>query len=136
MSDDNEVKVVDKRPFTSEGELKEEVEGKASSVEPPEGREDTGEPESGQADPQLPPKPDFSSFIVILYTSGAINLGLIKLPEESERVDLPAAKQTIDLIELLKEKTSGNLTVRESKLLEDLLAQLQLAFVNQWEKER
>ena len=137
MNDDNHVKVVDKRSFTSDGELKDEHDNTPEVEEKNDTRETESPSETKKTEPGgLPPKLDFSSFIVSLYTSGAISLGLINLPDESSKIDLPSAKQTIDLLEILKEKTDGNLTARESKLLEDLLAQLQLAFVNQWEKER
>ena len=75
------------------------------------------------------PELDFSTFILSLSSSVLINLGLLENPvtQKSEK-DLAVAKQTIDLLVLLKEKTDGNLTENESKLIEDLLTELQLQY--------
>jgi len=75
------------------------------------------------------PALDFSTFILSLSSSVLINLGILENPitKKSEK-DIAAAKQTIDLIALFKEKTSGNLTEEESKLIEDLLTELQLQY--------
>ncbi|MFQ5481042.1 MAG: DUF1844 domain-containing protein [Thermodesulfobacteriota bacterium] len=75
------------------------------------------------------PELDFSTFILSLSSSVLINLGLLENPvtQKAEK-DLAVAKQTIDLLVLLKEKTSGNLTESESKLIEDLLTELQLQY--------
>ncbi len=75
------------------------------------------------------PELDFSTFILSLSSSVLINLGLLENPvtQKSEK-DLAVAKQTIDLIVLLKDKTDGNLTESESKLIEDLLTELQLQY--------
>ncbi len=77
-----------------------------------------------------PPPIDFSTFIYSMATQVFIHLGEAKLPglPESE-VDLPAAKQTIDIIELLEKKTRGNLTDSESKLISNLLYDLRLRYV-------
>lgn len=83
---------------------------------------------SGQETTPLP-ELDFSTFILSLSSSVLINLGLLENPvtQKAEK-DLAVAKQTIDLIVLLKDKTSGNLSESESKLIEDLLAELQLQY--------
>jgi len=75
------------------------------------------------------PALDFSTFILSLSSSVLINLGILENPvtKKSEQ-DIAAAKQTIDLVALLKEKTRGNLTEEESKLIEDLLTELQLQY--------
>ena len=77
----------------------------------------------------LPPL-DFSTFILSLSSSVLMNLGVVENPMTKKREKEPAvAKQTIDLIALLKEKTRGNLTENEAKLLEDVLHELQLWYV-------
>lgn len=75
------------------------------------------------------PALDFATFILSLSSSVLINLGILENPitKQSEQ-DIKAAKQTIDLIALLKEKTSGNLTEDEFKLIGDLLTELQLQY--------
>ncbi len=94
---------------------------KTTSTASPESSDDT-------ARRALPPL-DFSTFILSLSSSVLINLGILENPvtKKSEK-DTAAAKQTIDLILLLKEKTSNNLTEEESKLIEDLLTELQLQY--------
>ena len=73
---------------------------------------------------------DFQTFIVSLATSALIHLGEAPNPETGQtEASLPHAKQTIDLLALLQQKTSGNLSPDEAKLLQDLLRDLRLRFV-------
>jgi hypothetical protein len=77
------------------------------------------------------PKPDFSGFLISLGTTAYVHLGLIAEPESGERrpASVPLARQTIDMIELLDEKTRGNLTSEEATLLRNLLTDLRMRFV-------
>jgi DNA replication initiation complex subunit (GINS family) len=78
----------------------------------------------------------FSSFILSLATSALIHLGQEANPATGERsVELPSARQVIDLITLLEEKTKGNLTPEEENLLKQILFTLRLKFV-EVEKKR
>ncbi|MBI5642713.1 MAG: DUF1844 domain-containing protein [Deltaproteobacteria bacterium] len=73
------------------------------------------------------PQLDFSTFILSLSTSVVMNLGLVENPVTKKTEKEPAvAKQTIDLIALLKDKTKGNLTEDETKLLDDVLHELRV----------
>lgn len=73
---------------------------------------------------------DFSTFITSLSTSALLHLGIIPTPEGEElQKSLPLARQTIDILELLRDKTRGNLTEAESGLLERLLFDLRMAYV-------
>jgi len=77
----------------------------------------------------LPPA-DFSTFILSLGSSALIHLGEVEPPgEDARRRDLPMAKHTIDLLSLLREKTQSNLTPEEDRLLESLLYDLRLRYV-------
>jgi len=81
---------------------------------------------------QKPPLPeiDFSFFIISLSSSAAINFGDIPDPINNKKeVNLPLAKQTIDIISMLKEKTKNNLNPSESKLIDNLLYDLQMRYV-------
>jgi hypothetical protein len=73
---------------------------------------------------------DFSTFVVSLASSALVHLGDAPSPESGnlER-SLPQGKQIIDLLGLLQEKTRGNLTEDESRLLQALLLDLRLRFV-------
>ena len=76
------------------------------------------------------PEIDFTHFIFSLSTSVFIQLGEIEDPFTQKLVkNLPLAKQTIDLIGMLKEKTKGNLTSEEEKVTEYILYDLRMKYV-------
>ncbi|MEW6374673.1 MAG: DUF1844 domain-containing protein [Thermodesulfobacteriota bacterium] len=76
------------------------------------------------------PEINFSSLIFSLSTSVLIQLGEVQDPNTQQPAkNLPLAKQTIDLIGMLQEKTKGNLTSDEEKLLENILYDLRLRYV-------
>ena len=82
-----------------------------------------------QESPQLPPV-DFSAFIAELGMTAVTYLGGYQNPETKEvLVDLEMAKRTIDTIDLLKEKTKGNLTAPESNLLDNTLYNLRMTYI-------
>ena len=75
-----------------------------------------------------PPTIDFNTFVLSLSTSALMHLG--KLPGSEDRtVNLAHAKQSIDCIALLEEKTKGNLTGEEERLISEVLYDLRLRFV-------
>lgn len=81
-----------------------------------------------------PPLPeiDFSSFIFSLSTSALLHLGEVPDPTTQRREkNLPLAKQTIDILGMLKEKTKGNLTPDEEKLIENILTDLRWRYVRE-----
>ena len=74
---------------------------------------------------------DFSTFILSLNASSLIHLGEIHDPQLKEiSVNLPAAKHTIEILEILKDKTVGNLDENENKLLNDILYNLRLKYMH------
>ena len=76
------------------------------------------------------PEIDFTNFIFSLSTSALIQLGEIEDPFTQKQVkNLPLAKQTIDLIGMLKEKTKGNLTPEEERLIDYVLYDLRMRYV-------
>ena len=78
---------------------------------------------------------DFSSLILSLSTSALIHLGNIPDPLTNKREErLPVVGQTIDLIEILKDKTKGNLTNEEERLIEDLLFDLRMRYIEEMKK--
>lgn len=80
----------------------------------------------------------FAGFVLSLATTAAVHFGDIADPQTGERAqpDLDAAHQMIDLIALLQEKTKGNLTDDETKLVDDLLYELRMRFVQAQQGER
>jgi hypothetical protein len=83
------------------------------------------------ADEQKPAPIDFYTFILSLGSSAFVHLGDAPHPETGEQIppNLAVARQTIDILVMLREKTKGNLTDEEEKFLENLLTDLQLRFV-------
>jgi hypothetical protein len=78
------------------------------------------------------PSVDFSTFALSLGTSALYHMGLVGDPESGERVaepNLALARQTIDTLAMLETKTQGNLEQEEARLLEGLLYELRMRFV-------
>ena len=80
----------------------------------------------------------FAEFILSLGTTAAVHFGDLPNPANGERglPDLVAASQMIELLALLQEKTKGNLDPAESKLLDDLLFDLRMRFVQAQQQPR
>lgn len=78
----------------------------------------------------MPEQTMFTEFLMNIASSAFVYLGLVEHPGTGRRqVDLMAAKETIDVLVMLHEKTKGNLTKGEGRFFEDLLADLQTQFV-------
>lgn len=78
---------------------------------------------------------DFSTFILSLATSAQVHLGAIPNPATGKQEkDLALAKQTIDILGILEEKTKGNLSEQEGRLLQHLLFDLRMMYVEQNKK--
>jgi len=76
------------------------------------------------------PKGDLAALLSMLATQAFFSLGVLKVEgQEGREPDLPLAKYNIDMIETLEEKTKGNLTEQEEKILTDTLSQLRMAYV-------
>ena len=106
---------------------KEEKEG--SKVK---GEESTNEASKEEVSSQEGPLPeiDFKNFLLSISTSALIQLGEIQDPfTQKVAKNLPLAKQTIDLIGMLKEKTKGNLSPEEGKIIEYVLYDLRMKYV-------
>jgi len=92
------------------------------------------DPERG-AEPRSLPRIDFSTFVLSLATSAMVHLGrapgLGGTPEGGEKpeVDLVLARQTIDTLEMIRDKTRGNLDEDETKLIQSILYELRMAWV-------
>jgi hypothetical protein len=79
----------------------------------------------------------FSSFVVSLASSAMLHLGEAPDPLTREKkVDLALARNTIDVLGVLKDKTKGNLDDEETKLLDTLLYDLRQKFVEARKREQ
>ena len=77
----------------------------------------------------LPP-PTFEFLVFSLKMQAEMRLGLLKLGEEMDDApDLPAARHAIDMLGMLAEKTRGNLSIEEQRLIENSLTELRFRFV-------
>jgi len=125
-------RVVDRRPFAADGSRKEDVpaeEMKAEAAPSPEPSA-FGEPPDEPGSEYDDSSPGFETLVSYLSTTAMFQLGLIPGPSgERIPVDMPNAKRTVDLLEVLQEKTQGNLTARESRLLDDVLYELRMSYV-------
>ncbi len=89
----------------------------------------TSEPPADQDKDELP-SIDFATFVLSLSHSALMHLGEVPDPDTNQTVvDLPLAKQNIDILGLLEEKTKGNLTGDEERLLAQVLFDLRQRFV-------
>jgi len=83
---------------------------------------------------QHPPMPEanFSTFIFSLNSSVLFHLGILPDPKTGEKdKNLVLAKQTIDILSMLQEKTKGNLSDDESKMLKNILYDLRILYVKE-----
>ncbi len=164
--------VTDRRLFTPEGELRQEVSEEVSTSKPAapaaeEARPATAQPsplDASSLDPSIPPSPTaaeqkqqadaysksakeldarvelsghsakememtFERFMASLYMTAMLQLGLMQEERGQPRIDLLGARQTVDTLSLLAEKTKGNLTPAEENFLQNCLYELRMAYV-------
>jgi hypothetical protein len=77
------------------------------------------------------PPADFATYVVMLANTIMMLLGQVPDPvTQQRRLDLGQAKHTIDILMMLQQKTQGNLTSEEERLLNEVLPQLQMAYVS------
>ncbi len=87
---------------------------------------------AGQEKPYALPKIDFSTFVLSINSSALVQLGLIEDPSTGQKTkNIPLAKQTIDILGMLEEKTSGNLTGDEENILKNILYELRMLYVKE-----
>ena len=123
-------KVVDRRSFGTDGSRREAVETPAEQPNTEEG-EPCAAAVADRAEPSPAPAPvSFHTLVSYLATTVMFQLGLLAGPS-GERIplDLGNARRTLDLLDILQEKTRGNLTPEEDKLLDDVLYELRLSFL-------
>jgi hypothetical protein len=108
--------------------------GESRDEPEPERAETVSEPvtDTVAQEASLPEEDAFAHFIMSLATSAYMHLGMVAPPgDEKMEKNLPLAKQSIDILGMIAEKTQGNLTAKEEALLQQLLSELRLHFVNE-----
>ncbi len=96
------------------------------------------EHEKAEQEKQRPPLPpaDFAGLVNTFTTQAFFALGVLRTKEDKDiPADLDLAKYNIDMLEVLGDKTSGNISDDEKKMLEDTLHQLRMAFVQVSQKQ-
>jgi uncharacterized protein DUF1844 len=147
MDEEKPIRIVDRRMFTPDGELRPEFQaeeasrpataptpappGPARPVEPagpPAGEETVAAEEEPRPDSREP-RSDFASLVRSLATTAYSALGLLPDPSGSRRQDTVVARQMIDWLAALELKTRGNISFEEADFLAKVLYELRLAFV-------
>jgi len=122
---EGDIKVTDKRRFTEEGESRKDAPEKEETPV-----QENVAPKAREKEVKSLPEIDFPTFVLSLATSAQVHLGVIANPATGKQEsDLPLAKQTIDILGVMQEKTKGNLSDEESRLLEHLLYDLRMMYV-------
>jgi len=132
--DEPTFKVVDRRSFAADGtpvaQTSDNTKQPQASAAPPPRRQPPPEPEPSPEDFLEGADEGFAGLLSELYTGALVQMGLVTGPNgEALPPDLVGAHRTIDLVETLQKKTRGNLTAKESRLLEQILYELRLSFV-------
>jgi len=130
-------RVIDRRPFTSEGELRKEVveeeerEAKRESAMRPIAHTEPVTTSAAAPPAELPARiPAFENLVRMLGSNAAMVLGAYADPRTGQpMIDPEAARELIDMLDALHEKTKGNLAAEEDTLLMDLLGKLKMTFL-------
>lgn len=131
-SDDRErsFKVADRRRFTDTGETREDTASSEEAAPATAAPADAGRGSAPEQQQETPTDITFASFVIGLSTQVLVDLGEVPHPSDgSTRVDLPAARQVIDILAILRDKTKGNLDQAEATLLENALYDLRMRYV-------
>ncbi|HVA72144.1 MAG TPA: DUF1844 domain-containing protein [Candidatus Limnocylindrales bacterium] len=141
---DESFRVVDRRLFTAEGELRPEAaeEQRREQAKPPKSQP---QPEKTAAASPAPPAPElaaeeskppiqadknFQLLIDLLARNAAALMGAIPDPATGQSyLDLEGAHEMIDMLDMLREKTRGNLAPEENSLLSEVLGSLKLSYL-------
>lgn len=140
MSDhkqDDSFRVIDRRPFTSEGDLRKDVveeqerEAKVEAAKAPPPQEKQAPANAPVADADAPKRlPAFENLVRMLGQNAAMVLGAYADPRTGQpMIDPDAARELIDMLDALHEKTKGNRAPEEDNLLLDLLGKLKMTYV-------
>lgn len=128
-------KVEDRRRFSDTGEARN------TAPEPEEPRAPDPKPGAAPERPQEAdeslPEINFSTFVISLSTQALMHLGEIADPMTGKaETDIPVAKQMIDILALLQDKTKGNLDAGEQQLIDDILYDLRMRYVEAVKKKK
>ncbi|HUM01547.1 MAG TPA: DUF1844 domain-containing protein [Thermoanaerobaculia bacterium] len=123
------IKVVDRRLFTADGELRDEAKAELEKSDAAPEAPPAAAPAPAAAEPVPETHPGFLRLLDMLGQTAALYMEGFPDPATGRRqVDLQGARQIIDSLAALREKTRGRLSFQETDALESLLGELQLLF--------
>jgi hypothetical protein len=130
-------RVIDRRPFTAEGELRKDVVDsqereahREAALHPPTPAPLDSTPASQPPADTPKSSPAFENLVRMLGSNAAMVLGAYADPRTGQPViDPDAAREFIDMLDALHEKTKGNLAPEEDNLLLDLVGKLKMTYV-------
>ena len=126
MPEEKKESVEKDRSVSAEKDANNEIENQENS--------NTGADPAASTDDSQPPLPqiNFSTFVISLNASALVHLGQLEDPASGTKSkNLPMAKQTIDILSMLEEKTKGNLLVDEENILKNILYDLRIFYVRE-----
>jgi hypothetical protein len=134
-------RVIDRRPFTAEGEIRQDVvdaeerkaerEAQLEAARHPVTPATTGPPANAQLPANAPKgSPAFENLVRMIGSNAAMVLGAYADPRTGQPViDPEAARELIDMLDVLQEKTKGHLAPEEENLIVDLLGKLKMTYL-------
>lgn len=128
--------VQDRRRFSDTGEVRDTAQEPSAAEEQEPSQAGSSAKIDSYPEREALPEINFSTFVISLSTQALMHLGEIANPlSGQEERDVSAAKQMIDIVAMLQEKTRGNLTEGEAKLIEDILFDLRMRYVEAVKKK-
>jgi hypothetical protein len=130
--EDQSFRVTDKRLFTEDGKLRDDVAEEAPKEQ--SGASASGGTSRPAASAEAPPgtggRIDFPSYVLSYYTQSLVLLGEVPNPYTNKKEeDLEAARHTVDILGMLWDKTKGNLSAEEEQLLESVLYEVRMKYM-------
>ena len=132
QGDDQGFRVTDKRLFGEDGKPREDAAEEVRS-DPELAKAPGSKPQTaaaGEAPPGTGGQIDFPSYVLSYYTQSLVLLGEVLNPYTNKKEeDLEAARHTVDILGMLKDKTKGNLSADEAQLLDSVLYEVRLKYM-------
>jgi len=123
--------IKDKRIFAESGDVRPTDDQATPAAEETKPVSPDASPAGNEKEPDYPPI-SFTNFVLSLSTSALFHFGDFPDQEGGKtEKNLPAAKQTIDILDMLHEKTKGNLDENENQLIQGVLYELKLRYVKE-----
>jgi hypothetical protein len=137
QGEDQGFRVTDKRLFGEDGKTREdsaaEVRSDPETAKVPGSKPPTAAAE--EAPPGTGGQIDFPSYVLSYYTQSLVLLGEVPNPYTNKKEeDLEAARHTVDILDMLKDKTRGNLSADEAQLLDSVLYEVRLKYMAKTKK--